>query len=180
MRIRHSAGAVAALLSAAMVVATGGARTAAVEPLDAQWLRSSAQTNVYEISVGNLAVAKGSGEACAIGRTLVQDHVRTLADTRRVANALGVRLPTRPTLAQRASLRQLRSAEGVGFQRLFVRLGLADHRAALKADRAQAMASSEGTIRVLSRQEISTQSKHLSALRYLSRSPSRNLGSGCA
>ena len=180
MRIRHSAGALVALLTAVAVVAAGGARTGAVAPLDAQWLQSSAQANVYEISVGDLAVAKGSGEACAIGRMLVQDHIRSLADTRRVAKALGVTLPTRPSVAQRSTLGQLRSADGVGFQRLFIRLGLADHRAALRAARERAMDSSDGRIRVLSRQEISTQSKHLSALTYLSRSPSRNLGSGCA
>ena len=131
MKILKVATTVTAIAAAATAVAAGGTRSGVVVPPDVQWLRSSAQQNVYEISLGNLAVAKGSGAACAIGRMLVVDHVRSLADTRRVAKVLGVELPTRPSIAQRSALDRLRSAHGVAFQRLFIRVGLADHRTAL-------------------------------------------------
>lgn len=124
--------AIVALTIGALAIAAGPA-VAAPSTQDTRFLQQAHQTNLAEISAGQLAQQKGNSQVVRdIGARLVTDHTRLDQSLRVAANALGVSLPSTPNAAQLAVARQLQAATGAEFDRLFVTTQIAGHVQAMR------------------------------------------------
>ena len=99
---------------------------------DRAFLQKAAQANLAEIDAGKLAQEKSTrNDIKQFGKTMEQDHGKTLDELKPLAAAKGVSLPTEPDPPHKALATQLSRAEGKEFDRIYVgNAGLADHKAA--------------------------------------------------
>jgi putative membrane protein len=123
-----------ATLAAAAVGVAAAPAGAAPSAQDTQFLREAHQTNLAEITVGQLAQQKGASQTVRdIGARLVTDHTALDRSLRSAASALQVSLPTEPNAEQQAVAARLRNASGAEFDRLFVITQLDGHARAMRA-----------------------------------------------
>ncbi|GGL91591.1 DUF4142 domain-containing protein [Nakamurella endophytica] len=102
---------------------TGGALAAtAAEPnqQDADWLVANTQTDLAEITLGNLALQKAqTDEARELAQKTKSDHETALAKVQEIAQAKGVDLPSEPNDQQKAVAAQLEAASADDFDLLY-------------------------------------------------------------
>lgn len=132
----------------------GGNGADGLDPFDGHWLKATAQGSIYEVAVGKLALERGSGQVCTIGRMLVDDHSKSLEETRALAKQLGVQLPTRPNPLQQMLIAELSRPNGVSFQQLFADLGVGDHRLDIAEAKDTAKEAQDAKVRALASKEI--------------------------
>jgi putative membrane protein len=119
------AAACAAVCAVAAATASGASNRPA---LDAHWLRAAAQGDVFEVTMGQLGLQKGTGTVCTVARMLVMDHTKALRQTRRVATQARISVPAKPNGLQQSLIQMLSQTSGTSFQQLFTTIGLGAHR----------------------------------------------------
>jgi putative membrane protein len=129
--------AVAQCVSAQTSVPVGVAKA------DADRLVAIAQANIAEVAAGKIAIEKsGNADVKAFAQQMIDDHGKGLDDTRKVAAAKNVTLPSEPDAAHKKVAADLRKLSGAAFDKEYVsKAGVADHaavHAALKNDIANA------------------------------------------
>lgn len=99
---------------------------------DRDFLQKAAQANLAEIGAGKLAQQKATrNDIRQFGSKMEQDHGKTLAELKSLAEAKGVALPDEPDPPHQALATQLSRAEGKEFDRIYIgNAGVADHKAA--------------------------------------------------
>ena len=63
----------------------------------------------------------------ALGKRLVADHSKSLAEARKLAASLGIKSPTSATPAEQWELQVVRSQQGLSFDRWYASLEVKDH-----------------------------------------------------
>ena len=82
---------------AATVTAAGQTRAAAAQQ-DASWAQATAQTDLAEIAIGNLAEQRAQHSATKMmAQVTISDHTKALASLKQVASQAGITLPTAPS-----------------------------------------------------------------------------------
>src|SRR5262245_28309916 len=124
---------------ALLMAAPLAARADAVSSGDRQFLIKAAQDGLAEVKVGQLAVDRGmSNQVRELGRRMVEDHARANQDLARIADRLGVELPTTPTVTKQAQYDHLKRLPRDQFDRAFLRLEARDHDQAISMFERQA------------------------------------------
>ncbi|MDN3296924.1 DUF4142 domain-containing protein [Streptomyces ficellus] len=103
----------------------GGTDTAT----DSAFLRAAHQGNLAEIAAGQDA-QKNATTACVkkVGAVLVRDHTKLDADTKALANKLGVDLPVAPTKEQQEKLAEVMAKAGTkAYDAAWLRVQAAAH-----------------------------------------------------
>jgi putative membrane protein len=102
-----------------------------VSEQDKAFLVAAHQANLAEIATGAVAEHKGASKAVReLGKMFVTDHTKLDADLKKVADKLGVHLPSRPNAQQRAFAAKLAELSGSSFDRYWLRGQLTAHRMA--------------------------------------------------
>jgi len=105
----------------------------------AAFLRTAAQTDNAEITVGNLAASRGgTAGARAFGRRLASDHSAHLAQVQALAARMRIAIPGGVTPSDRALAARLRVLRGPLFDRTFSRAMVDGHQRAIAVFQAQA------------------------------------------
>ena len=172
MKGRVSGFLVVVAVGALVVLATSAGSLAgsrAASPFDEHWLKASAEGNLYEIAVGQLALENGSGGACSIGQMLVTDHTKALQQTRAIAKELGVTVPTKPSPIQQSILITLSKLSGLSFVQVFSNFGVGDHKTDLADAREAAAKAESAQIAKFARAMLPTLQKHLTAFAKLAK-----------
>jgi putative membrane protein len=136
-------------LFAALAVALAFANTAyaqaaaSLAKADADRLVAIAQANMAEVTTGKIALEKSSNaDVKAFAQQMIDDHSKGLEDTKKVAAAKNVTLPSEPDAAHKKIATDLQKLSGAAFDREYVnKAGVDDHakvHAALKKDIASA------------------------------------------
>jgi putative membrane protein len=95
---------------------------------DVKYLQTSAAGDLFEIQGGKVAVQKAqTATVRAYAQKLVTDHTKSLADTRTIAKALGITLPTRPLPMQRQEIAETAKNSGMAFDTAYLKLEITDH-----------------------------------------------------
>ncbi|NGZ86219.1 DUF4142 domain-containing protein [Duganella aceris] len=120
-----------------------GAQTATIDKADANRLVAIAQANLAEVEAGKMAVEKSSNASVKqFAQNMIDDHGKGLDETKKVAAAKNVTLPTEPDAAHKKMAADLTKLSGAAFDKEYVsKAGVADHakvHAALKSDIANA------------------------------------------
>lgn len=129
---------VAASAAGFAIAQTGGANTS-INKADAARLVAIAQANIAEIEAGNLALEKSSNaDVKAFAKMMVDDHTQGLEETKKVAAAKNVTLPSEPDAAHKKLAAELKALSGSGFDNTYLKkAGVEDHtkvHAALRKD----------------------------------------------
>lgn len=106
---------------------------------DSGRLTAIAQANIAEVEAGKLALQKTSNaDVKAFAQLMIDDHTKGLEETKKVAAAKNLTLPTEPDAAHKKMAEQLKALETSSFDKQYVdQAGVQDHtkvHAALKAD----------------------------------------------
>jgi putative membrane protein len=95
---------------------------------DRHFLLETAEGAHFEITMGKIAMRKGhSREARAAGRVMVRDHSGELHAAEALAKALGVTLPSDPSVMQQHEIGNTSEHTGAAFDRAYARLEVGDH-----------------------------------------------------
>lgn len=156
-----------ALLAAVGGLAAGAhATTHAANPpsgLDEEWLKTSAQGDVFEINGGKIALRKSHNAAVRkLARTLVSDHTKSLSDAKKVASKYGISLETTPTPSEQWELQVVSTMRGKAFNRWYSSLEVKDHQQDIQETSAERDKGSNPDIRSQAIQDLPMLDKHLS------------------
>lgn len=107
----------AALGTGTTVIAAGTAEAATAAPAaarpsaqDVLWMKTNAQTDYAEISLGELAMAKSHNAGLLmVAKVTLDNHEAALAKLKALAKAEGVTLPGEPNAEQRATAAKLKT-----------------------------------------------------------------------
>jgi putative membrane protein len=129
--ISLSAAAVVAALATGLAPAQAASSRAASDQPNAQdrtWVSDSAEGDLFEVAGGRLAMRRSHDPAVRrFGHRMVVDHTRLYRKTARVADALGLDVPTQPSRGQRAVLDSWRTVTGHAFICAYVPYEWEDH-----------------------------------------------------
>jgi putative membrane protein len=116
------------LLTALVLAAPAPASANPVPNWDRHFLLETAEGAHFEITMGKIAARNGhTREARAAGRVMVRDHSGELHALQALANALGVKLPTAPSILQQHEIGNTSKHSGAAFDRAYARLEVGDH-----------------------------------------------------
>jgi putative membrane protein len=153
MRLTTTLGACALL-----ALALGGNAYAAS---DADFLKTVIQTNLAEISVGQLAQQKGgTAEVRSFGEMLVKDHTAANDKAKELASAAGVTPPAEPSAEQKQLGDKLSNLSGKDFDKQFADAMVKGHgdAIALFQDKAD---DSTNDVTTFAKDTLPTLQKHL-------------------
>lgn len=131
-----------AALSLGLAVANS-ASAQSIAKADSDRLNAIAQANIAEVEAGKIALEKSSNaDVKQFAQMMIDDHGKGLEETKAVASAKNLTLPTEPDAAHKKMAEKLKTLSGAAFDKEYVsKAGVADHakvHAALKQDIAKA------------------------------------------
>lgn len=158
------AAAIAALLASA---SPAGAQPRLAPP-DRAALQRLVQADLAEIEAGRLAQRKASTpEVKAFGAHVAEEHAQRLAETKALAQARGVKAPSRPDEPQRETLRSLGRFSGEDFERRFMALMVEGHQDALRLAERTARQAKDPVLKAHAEESAARIKAHLRASRRL-------------
>jgi putative membrane protein len=112
-----------AAIALTAVMGAGPAEAATVRPAtakpsaqDTTWMRSNAQTNLAEIAIGKLAMARShNADLRKVAKVTMDNHETVLAKLKVLAKKEGVTLPAAPNASQQKDAKELGSLAGSKF-----------------------------------------------------------------
>lgn len=121
---------VAGAAPASAATASRQATASQARAIDVAWMKASAQSDLFEIASGRIAVQKATTNGVAeLGEMFAEMHALHLRQLRALAKAEGVTLPTALTPKQAAVVEKLESTpEGIAWDRTWARAQAAGHR----------------------------------------------------
>lgn len=136
-----------------------------VSPQDRSWLIAAHQSNLAEISSGNLAVEKGHTDAVrTAGRMLNRDHSELDSRLRPVAQELGVKLPAKPNAEQQQEAEEFKSLSGTQFDQTWTQKEADGHVKAIEMTEREIQTGSVPQVKQLAQSALPVLKKHLSTL----------------
>lgn len=136
-----------------------------VSAADLRWIAQAHQADLAEMDAGQLAADKGGSAAIrAAGAMLLADHTALDQRLTKVANTLGIALPTHQTLQQTQTGDRLTGESGPQFDHDFTASMLTGHQYMIAATRSEISHGSSAAILVLARQALPVLIKHLQTL----------------
>ena len=146
--LRGAALLAAGLGTAALILCpvTANAATPAATPStqDQAFFTSNAQSNLAEITLGNLGLSKGQDAATkALAQVTLDDHTKLEAQLASIAQADGVTLPTAPNAMQMATAAQLTATSTAAFDLAYAQAETAGHQLAIAAANTEVSSGSD-------------------------------------
>jgi putative membrane protein len=116
---------------------------ASLSAADKKFMIMSAQTDMAELQLSNLALQKSSDEKVkTLAQKLIDDHTKSSTAMKQLAQQKGVTLPDQTDAKHLALATKLQGESGEKFDKQFIAANMADHKKVVKAYEAE---SSKGT-----------------------------------
>lgn len=121
-----------ALLAAGVVlsaqVALAPTSLAAANPTDQSFATKNEQTNLAEITIGQLALQRATSTAVKdLATKTIADHKSAQSKLQTLAKSLNISLPTAPNAQQQSQAAQLKSVSSTDFDSTYLQIQLAGH-----------------------------------------------------
>lgn len=130
--------------------------------LDVEWLKTSAEGDIFEIQGGQLALKKSSNPAVIkLAQTLISDHTQSLHETQQVASKLGISLPTDPSPTEKWELEEVSEMSGATFNHDYSELEVLDHMQDIQETQDEVDMGCNPMVRDLAKSDIPMLQKHL-------------------
>ena len=156
-----------ALMSAGLLCfAAGQAFAAQLSQQDQTFVREASQTNLAEISEGQLAVQKGASQTVKqMGETLITDHRQSEDQLRQIAQQQGFTVPQSPSQQQQSQASALAQETGAGFDRTFATDEVMGHEKSISEFKKEATSTQDPALRSYAETTIPVLEKHLKMAR---------------
>jgi putative membrane protein len=149
-----------------VAVTTPASASANVSAGDRAWLTAIHQSGLADIQYGKLAERKGATSAVRrAGTMLATDHAAFDKMVMRVADGLGVELPTTERTDRLAEAQQLEKESGSRFDRDFVVTMTDEHRTSVAATEREVREGESPEVTALARTALPALKGHLEMLR---------------
>jgi putative membrane protein len=156
------------VFTALVVVVPAPASANTVPNWDRHFLLETAEGAHFEITMGKIAIRKGhSREARAAGRVMVRDHSGELHAVEALAKALGVKLPSDPSILQQHEIGNTSKHTGAAFDRAYARLEVGDHIGDLQSADGESVEGQLAATRALAQKYRLMYLRHLAIFRKL-------------
>jgi predicted outer membrane protein len=124
----HASATASASASGACNAGSGPETPQGVSGLDAEWLKTSVQGDVFEIRGGHIALRKTSNSAVGkLAHRLISDHTKSLQDAEKLAAEYGIKLEKVPTPSEQWELEKVAQWSGKAFDLNYSSLEVRDH-----------------------------------------------------
>jgi putative membrane protein len=134
--------------------------------LDVYWLQTSVEGDIFEIRGGHIALHTSSNARVRLlARTLIEDHTKSLKETRALAHRLGVQTPNEPSPTQRWQLEEIAEMRGSQFNHDYSELEVADHIQDIQDAMDEVEMGCNQQVRSLAKQDIPMLKYHLKLAR---------------
>jgi putative membrane protein len=149
----------AAAKSAAATADKGGKLSRA----DIAFLKQAAQNGHAEVESSKLAVTKASHtQVKGFAQQMVDDHTKANQELAALASSKGVDVPKEPSVAQKAKMKVLESADGANFDKRYAdSMGVAAHRDTLKLFQKAAAGATDPDVKAFAAKTLPTLQHHL-------------------
>jgi putative membrane protein len=152
------------LTSVIALVAAGVAVASHVSapPQDEMWLQTSISGDRFEIAGGQIAIRRSSNpQVRALGRRLIADHGKSLADAIALAREHGIGVPPAATPSQQWQLNRLKNMPKSWFDVQYTSLEVKDHNQDLEETGFEARMGEQWDIRADAKHEMPMLNMHL-------------------
>lgn len=162
------------LLASAFVLAAPAAAADRLSRADRGFLAETAQSGRAEVEAGKLAAGRAAdADVKAYAAKMVEDHTAVGAEIGRLAKAKGVKLPDKPSLVQRASVKSLSTLEGRKFDEYYARdWGVKAHENTVLAFRSAIDKLEDADVKAFAQKTLPALEQHLEMARLLRRETS--------
>jgi putative membrane protein len=159
--VAHAQNSVTASKTAATNAATSAATTISKD--DAERLVGIAQANIAEVETGKMALKKSSNkDVKAFAQMMIDEHTKGLQETKKVAAAKHVTLPTETDMAHQKLAAELDALSGKKFDEAYAkRAGVAGHTNVLATLKKDASAVEDPDVKALAIKLEPTVTHHL-------------------
>lgn len=114
---------------------------------DRLFLKKAARTGIYEIQAARLAITKSQDrETQAFAQMMIQEHRSLNNELKALAKAKGVGLAISAGVVQEEWLEELKQAEGVAFDALYVKHAVNTHKESIELFEAHVLAGNDEEI----------------------------------
>lgn len=129
---------------------------------DKLWMKASAQGDMSEIAMGELAQVKSSYQSVkSYGALLASDHLKALAERQMIAEKTGITLPTSPNPEQMATYNLFLTSHSTHWSLDFVRHEILDHKKSIAMTNEEIANGTNIDIRMKAEKDLPVLMKHL-------------------
>lgn len=130
---------------------------------DVAFLKQAAQNGLAEVEGSKLALTKAQNtQVKAFAQQMVDDHGKANEELKTLASAKGVDLPTEPSIAQKAKMKSLHTADGADFDRRYAdSLGVAAHEDTVKLFQKASIGAADPQVKAFATKTLPTLQHHL-------------------
>jgi putative membrane protein len=137
----------AVAISAALTVSSASVAVAAPSSQDTSYITSNGQTNLAEITIGELALQRAQNDATReLAQMTLTDHQAALAKLQTVAAQLGVPVPTEPSPEQKENAETLQAVDDASFDLTYAQIQVAGHQKSIAGTNQEITAGSDPAV----------------------------------
>jgi len=146
--VRRIVGGLAAVaIAAALTVSSASVAVAAPSSQDTSYITSNGQTNLAEITIGELALQRAQNDATRdLAQMTLTDHQAALAKLQAVAAQLGVPVPTEPSPEQKKNAETLQAVDDASFDLTYAQIQVAGHQQSIAGTNQEITAGSDPAV----------------------------------
>jgi predicted outer membrane protein len=150
------------LAGAATVTSAVQALPAAAAGQDTTWAQATAQTDLAEIAIGQLAGQRAQhADTKMMAQVTISDHTKALASLKQVASQAGITLPTAPSATQQSQAAQLKSVPSSQFDATYDSIQIKGHELSISQTQAEIANGSNSAVKSNAQTYLPVAEKHL-------------------
>jgi putative membrane protein len=147
---------------AATVTSAGASHTAAAAAQDTTWAQATAQTDLAEIAIGQLAQQRALHSSTKMmAQVTISDHTKALASLKTVASQAGITLPTAPSATQQSQAAQLKSVASSQFDATYDSIQIKGHELSISQTKTEIASGSSTAVKNNAQTYLPVAEKHL-------------------
>ena len=157
-----TAGAVLLTGPASASAAAVGSASGSVSAQDTSWAQSNAQTDLAEITIGQIAEQRAQHTATkSLAQMTMSDHQKALSELKTVASQAGITLPTAPNATQQAQAAQLKSVSASQFDATYDSDQVQGHKLSISQTETEISSGSSTAVKSFAQVYLPVAEKHL-------------------
>jgi putative membrane protein len=165
-------------LLAAFSFAAGASAQETASEQDRTFLTKNQQTNLAEITTGNLAVEKGGPMVQSMARQIVADHQTASQQNKAASDAVGVTQPTEPNEMQKQQAATLQGLSGAEFDRAWLQIQIEGHRMAVADADTEIKTGTNAQVKTYAQTFLPVAQGHLDAALEMAPTPAGGVDTG--
>jgi putative membrane protein len=133
---------------------------------DATFYKHASEGGMAEVELGNLAQQKSSSQSVKdFGAMMVADHTAANDKLKAIAASKNIKLPTSPSVGQRATKAKLEVLSGDTFDKSYIKGMIADHEEDIKEFKKESVSGEDADAKAYATATLPTLQAHLKKIR---------------